>query len=65
LKLASQFSFPGAQVFVHRDPSGGDVLLSAKPASWQEFFEIADPTPIPSDFMADRKYLPAQERDLF
>jgi len=36
-------------------PDTGNVVLSAKPASLQEFFELVDQTEIPSDFMADRE----------
>lgn len=31
---------------------------------WESFFELADCTPIPDDFMADRQDLPAEERTL-
>jgi antitoxin VapB len=60
-----EFRFPGTEVFIRRDPTSGEVVLSAKPTSWQEFFELADRTEIPSDFMLDREDLPAQERNLF
>jgi antitoxin VapB len=58
LRLPKEFRFPGAEVFIRRDPV-------PKPASWAEFFELADRTKIPADFMADREDLPNQERDLF
>ena len=65
VRLPMEFRFQGTEVFIRRDMNTGEVVLSAKPASWQEFFELADRTEIPSDFMADREDLPAQERDLF
>lgn len=65
VRLPMEFRFQGTEVFIRRDMNTGEVVLSAKPASWQEFFELADCTEIPSDFMADREDLPAQERDLF
>lgn len=65
VRLPMEFRFPGTEVFIRRDPNSGDVVLSAKPTSWQEFFELTDRTEIPSDFMVDREDLPAQERDLF
>ena len=55
----------GNEVFIRRDVNTGEVVLSAKPASWQEFFELADKTAIPSDFMVDREDVPAEERYLF
>ena len=65
VRLPKEFRFDGAEVFIRRDPKTGDVVLSPKPASWAEFFALADQTDIPSDFMADREDLPAEERDLF
>ncbi|MDR2925356.1 MAG: type II toxin-antitoxin system VapB family antitoxin [Azoarcus sp.] len=65
VRLPKQFRFPGTEVFIRRDPASGEVVLSAKPASWQEFFELAEQTEIPLDFMAEREDLPAQERNLF
>ena len=65
VRLPMEFRFQGTEVFIRRDPNTGDVVLSAKPASWQEFFELLDRTEVPSDFMADRENLPARERDLF
>lgn len=64
VRLPMAFRFEGTEVFIRRDPLTGDVILSAKPTSWQSFFELADRTPIPDDFMADRQDLPAQERAL-
>ncbi len=65
VRLPMEFRFSGKEVFIRRDPTTGEVILSTKPASWQEFFDLADRTKIPSDFMADREDLPAQERNLF
>lgn len=65
VRLPMEFRFSGKEVFIRRDPTTGEVILSTKPASWQEFFDLADRTQIPSDFMADREDLPAQERNLF
>ena len=64
VRLSMAFRFEGTEVFIRRDPLTGDVILSAKPTSWQSFFELADRTPIPDDFMADRQALPAEERAL-
>ena len=61
VRLPMAFRFEGTEVFIRRDPVTGDVILSPKPPSWQSFFELADRTPIPDDFMADRQDLPAEE----
>lgn len=63
--LPIEFRFQGMEVFIRRDPETGEVVLSPKPTSWQEFFELADRTDIPADFMIDREDLPAEERNLF
>lgn len=65
VRLPREFRFQGSEVFIRRDSQTGEVVLSPKPASWQEFFELADRVNIPSDFMTEREDLPAEERNLF
>ncbi len=65
VRLPLAFRFEGTEVFIRRDPVTGDVILSPKPSSWDEFFAMADQTDIPPDFMADREDVPAEERALF
>jgi len=65
IRLPKEFRFPGEEVFIRHDPMTGEVILSPKPVSWTEFFELADHTNIPADFLVDREDLPNQERDLF
>ena len=65
VRLPREFRFQGSEVFIRRDPHTGDVVLSPKPASWQEFFELADRVNIRADFMSDREDQPAEERNLF
>lgn len=63
VRLPMEFRFQGTEVFIRRNPAG-EVVLSPKPTSWQEFFELADRTDIPADFMIYREDLPAEERNL-
>ena len=65
VRLPMEFRFQGTEVFIRRDAKTGEVVLSPKPSSWKEFFDLADHANIPSDFMATRKDLPPEERDLF
>jgi antitoxin VapB len=65
VRLPMEFRFQGTEVFIRRNPETGEVVLSPKPPSWQEFFELADRTVIPADFMIDRADLPAEEKNLF
>lgn len=65
VRLPMEFRFQGTEVFIRRNPDTGEVVLSPKPPSWQEFFDLADRTVIPADFMMDREDLPAEEKNLF
>ena len=65
VRLPLAYRFSGSQVFIHRDPNTGDVVLSRKPESWQGLFELADSKDLPTDFMSDRQDPPPQARELF
>jgi antitoxin VapB len=60
-----EFRFQGTEVFIRRVPKTKEVVLSPKPATWRSFFELADRTEIPADFMAEREDQPAEEKNLF
>jgi antitoxin VapB len=42
VRLPANFRFEGSEVYVRRDPATGDVVLSRRPDSWQDFFALAD-----------------------
>jgi antitoxin VapB len=65
VRLPMEFRFEGSEVFIRRNPETGEVVLSPKPTSWQDFFALADRTDISADFMTDRENPPAEERNLF
>ncbi len=65
VRLPAEFRFQGSEVYVRRDPRSGDVILSQRPPSWQEFFDLVDSLDIPEDFLADRDKTPPQKRNLF
>jgi antitoxin VapB len=65
VRLPVDFRFEGSEVYVRRDPVTGDVILSRRPESWQDFFELMKSIDVPNDFLADRDDLPPQKRDLF
>ncbi len=65
VRLPAEYRFEGSQVYVRRDPRTGDVILSRRPESWQDFFELLKTIDIPSDFLSDRHQTPPQKRDLF
>ena len=65
VRLPSEYRFEGSEVYVRRDPSSGDVVLSRRPDSWHDFFELVETLDIPADFLNDRQDLPPQKRKLF
>ncbi len=54
VRLPSEFRFEGSEVYVRRDPSTGDVILSRRPESWESFFDLTRKSGVPEDFLADR-----------
>lgn len=65
VRLPMDYRFEGSEVYIRRDPASGDVILSRRPESWQDFFELMKTIPVPQDFLADRKDAPPQKRKLF
>ena len=64
VRLPADYRFQGSEVYIRRTVSG-DVILSRKPESWHDFFELMKTVDVPEDFLADRKDTPPQTRDLF
>lgn len=65
VRLPAAFRFDSKEVYVHRDPRSGDVILSRKPARWDEVFAALDQVGVPEDFLSDRDIrLPQQRSDL-
>ena len=65
VRLPAEYRFEGVEVYVRRDPKTGDVILSRRPESWKDFFELMKTVEVPEDFLADRQDKPPQKRDLF
>ena len=65
VRLPSDYRFEGSEVYVRRDPSTGDVILSRRPESWEDFFELMKNIEVPSDFLTERNDKPPQKRKLF
>jgi len=65
VRLPSEYRFEGSEVYVRRDSATGDVILSRRPESWEDFFELVKSADIPKDFLADRQDTPPQKRRLF
>jgi antitoxin VapB len=37
VRLPMEYRFEGTEVFIHRDPLTENIVLSAKPLSWNDF----------------------------
>ena len=65
VRLPAVFRFDCEAVFIRKDPATGDIILSRKPGSWDDFFKLMETIELPKDFIADRDNEPSPERDLF
>lgn len=65
VRLPAEFRFNCKEVFIHRDPQTGDVVLSRKPGSWKDYFDLLKNVDIPKDFMDNIEDKEPQERELF
>lgn len=65
VRLPAAFRFDCKEVYIRQDPATGDVILSRKPGTWDDFFALSKELDVPADFLADRDDAPPQERDLF
>jgi len=65
VRLPADFRFQGSEVYIRRDPANGDIILSRRPESWLDFFELMKTLDVPEDFLADRRNAPPQKRELF
>jgi antitoxin VapB len=64
VRLPADCRFEGPEVYIRRDPTSGDVILSRRPESWRDFFELMKTIDVPKDFLADRRDAPPQKRKL-
>ncbi len=61
VRLPAEFRFSTREVFIERQ--GDTIVLRPKPESWDDFF--ARPSKVPAEFLADRKDVPPEARELF
>jgi antitoxin VapB len=68
VRLPLSYRFEGSEVCIRRDEQSGDVILSRKPESLEQFFTFARSLKVdfPGDFLSpeDRRTSP-QDRDPF
>lgn len=64
VRLPADCRFEGSEVYIRRTMTG-DILLSRKPESWQDFFELMKTVDVPEDFLTEREDVAPQKRNLF
>jgi antitoxin VapB len=66
VRLPAAYRFDTKEVFIRQDPETGDVILSRKPASWDDFFAALKGAEVPPDFLDQtERTQPPQDRDPF
>jgi antitoxin VapB len=65
VRLPASFRFDCDTVYIRKDPETGDVILSRKPGTWDDFFRLLDTLDIPRDFISSRQSEPPEQRHLF
>lgn len=66
VRLPAEFRFEGTEVFIRRDPSTGDVILSQKPHNWDSFIMAIRDLKAPRDFLSNEERAQKQQnRDPF
>jgi len=64
VRLPVNFRFDCEEVYIRKDPKTGDVIISRKPDSWNDFFTLMETIDVPEDFMSQRNNELPQERNL-
>ena len=65
VRLPVKFRFDCEEVYIRKDPETNDIIISQKPGSWDDFFQLMETIDIPNDFMVGRDQETPQKRDLF
>src|SRR5271167_2089355 len=64
VRLPAEYRFDGSEVFVRRDPVTGNVILSRRPDSWRDFFELMKTIDVPGDFGRPQRQPTAEAKPL-
>lgn len=63
VRLPDAYRFESQEVFISRDPETGDVILSTRPKTWDNFFRALDLEQDDVDLSEGRQQNPSAERD--
>ena len=55
VRLPAAYRFDTKEVFIRRDSETGDVILSRKPATWDDFFIALKGANVPADFLDEKE----------
>jgi antitoxin VapB len=55
VRLPAAFRFDATEVFIRKDPISGDVILSRRPPTWDDFFAALAGAEVPDEFLSDRE----------
>lgn len=58
VRIPAPFRFKGESVFIRRDETTGEVILSQRPSDWSGLFEALDGLDVPDDFLVVPSDLP-------
>ena len=64
VRLPAAYRFNTKEVFIRQDHETGDVILSRKPATWDDFFAALKDANVPPDFLSEKER-GTQDRDPF
>lgn len=66
VRLPVAYRFDTKEVFIRQDAETGDVILSRKPATWDDFFVALKDADVPTDFLSEQeRNQGSQDRDPF
>ena len=70
VRLPAAYRFDTQEVFIRKDPSTGDVILSRRPDDWAGFLAATDAATVPTDFLSQAErsshsHNDSEERDPF
>jgi antitoxin VapB len=66
VRLPAAYRFDTKEVFIRRDPETGDVILSRKPATWDDFFAALEDADVAADFLGkEERDQGLEDRDPF
>ena len=55
VRLPKEFRLDEDEIYIRRDANTGDIILSLRPTSWEDFFKLRAKTTVPDDFLRDRE----------